>query len=351
MSVYSRYKIFHYPEKLASLPAGAPIQPPLHVRLKPTNRCNHRCAYCAYRQPDFQLGETMNERDEIPAVKMQEIVDDLIEMGVKAVTFSGGGEPFLYAPLHATAARLVDGGVKIASLTNGARLWGANAELFSAKATWVRVSCDGWDGPSYAAYRRVTEREFSKVLLNLEAFQKLGGPCRLGAIINVDSRNALHVGELARHLADTGLSSLKVAPVIVSNDGSVNAEYHRPWVGPVAEQVAQVQAEYPALEISNGYHAQLASFAKAYTWCPMLQVRPVIAADLQVYSCQDRAYAPGGVLFSVRDQSFLKGWYAGKAQFMRIDPNKECLNHCVGDAANLLIHEYLSIDDESGAYV
>ena len=37
----------------------------------------------------------MNEKDGIPEPKMMEIIEDIIEMKVKAVTLSGGGEPFL----------------------------------------------------------------------------------------------------------------------------------------------------------------------------------------------------------------------------------------------------------------
>ena len=47
----------------------------------------------------MQLGEGVDQKDQIPEDKMMEIVEDLVNMGVKAVTFSGGGEPFLYKPL------------------------------------------------------------------------------------------------------------------------------------------------------------------------------------------------------------------------------------------------------------
>ena len=43
----------------------------------------------------MQLGESRNEKDEITEPKMMEIIEDIIEMKVKVVTFSGGGEPFL----------------------------------------------------------------------------------------------------------------------------------------------------------------------------------------------------------------------------------------------------------------
>ena len=64
----------------------------------------------------------MDLRDRIPREKMMEIVDDLIEMDVRAVTFSGGGEPLIYPHLAETVQRLAAGGIRIGCLTNGAAL-------------------------------------------------------------------------------------------------------------------------------------------------------------------------------------------------------------------------------------
>ena len=93
--LYTRMKIFHFRDKLESLPRESGLTlAPLHIRIKPTNRCNHSCSYCAYRAEELQLGRDMKLQDFIPREKMLEIVDDIAAMGVKAVTFSGGGDPF-----------------------------------------------------------------------------------------------------------------------------------------------------------------------------------------------------------------------------------------------------------------
>ena len=97
MELYSKFKIFHFKEKIDSLPKNLQeITPPVYVRIKPTNACGHNCWYCAYKADNLQLGKDMSVRDKIPKDKMMEIIDDLEEMKVKAVTFSGGGDPFYY---------------------------------------------------------------------------------------------------------------------------------------------------------------------------------------------------------------------------------------------------------------
>ena len=95
--LYTNLKIFHFKEKLDTIPQSTDeIAPPVHIRMKPTNVCGHNCGYCAYRSDDLQLGKYMVQKDYIPREKMMEVIDDIVEMGVKAVTFSGGGDPFYY---------------------------------------------------------------------------------------------------------------------------------------------------------------------------------------------------------------------------------------------------------------
>lgn len=339
-------KVFNYPDKIHSLPAGVDtVLPPLHVRIKPTNICNHDCWFCAYRQDDFQLGETMVERDQIPLDKMMEIVDDLIEMKVQAVTFSGGGEPFVYPHLLRTAQRLADAGIAIASLTNGSRLQGEVGELFAHRATWVRVSMDGWDGPSYAKARHVKDSEFAKVLANMAAFKQHKGKCNLSIVIVVGSENAPHLYDLISQVAPLGPDSIKISPVIVSNEGAKTVAYHAPHVELVREQLARAAADFGHLtELADAFDNQLHSFEKAYHWCPMLQVRPVIAADMNIYSCQDKAYNPDGLLFSIKDRRFKDAWMESKAQFMKVDPTRHCNHHCVANGSNKLLLEYLDAD-------
>lgn len=353
--LYTRMKIFHFKEKLDSLPqASDSILPPLQVRIKPTNACNHNCWYCAYRAENLQLGQDMNLKDCIPREKMLEIVDDLADMGVLSVTFSGGGDPFCYPHLRETAQRLAEKKIQFAALTNGSRLQGEVADVFSRHATWLRVSMDGWDDASYAEYRGCPEGEFSRVLANMEAFKKLGGPCYLGVCLVVDNRNCSHVYDLIGRLHGAGVDSVKVSPCIVSNSGPENNRYHQPVFATVKEQTALAIAEFAGqdFEIFDSYHTQLETFAKTYRWCPYLQISPVIGADLNVYSCHDKAYnVKEGLLGSIRDTGFKELWRSGKDRFFHIDPSAVCNHHCVVDASNRQIHEYLDADPDHLAFV
>ena len=127
-TVYSSYKMFGFPQKLADVQMQK-WSAPLHVRLKPTNRCNHRCWYCGYQhQNNLSLGMGADPTDMISEEKMQEIIEDLVALRVQAVTFSGGGEPLLYPHLLPSVAALAQAGLALGMITNGALLTGSKAE-------------------------------------------------------------------------------------------------------------------------------------------------------------------------------------------------------------------------------
>jgi Fe-coproporphyrin III synthase len=351
--VYSSLKALRFPERLSALAEGR-LAAPAHVRIKPTNVCNHSCYFCAYRNDGLSLGEGMVVRDRIPREKMREIVEDLVAMQVAAVTFSGGGEPLLYPHLVETIEALAAGGVRIGALTNASRLTGRAAEAFAAHGTWLRVSIDGWDGRSYARYRRVREDEFERVLANLAAFAARGSACALGASMIVDADNAAHVAELCRKLKDCGVGHVKLSACILRDSGAENNAYHAPLRDVVRRQLEQARAlEDGCFRLVDHYHAFAERFDKPYRSCPFARLLTVIGADCAVYLCQDKAYTAGGRLGSIRERRFRDFWFseANERALAAVDPARACRHHCVADAKNRLLTEYLELDPAHAGFV
>lgn len=354
-NLYTKTKIFHFKDKLNSLPKeNGQILPPVHIRIKPTNVCNHNCSYCSYRVKGIQLGQDMSERDFIPEKKMNEIIDDLIDMGVRAVTFTGGGDPFCYKFFLPIIKKLAASSIQFASLTNGSLLKGEIAEVFAKNATWLRVSMDGWDDKSYSEYRGVKYGEFTKVVNNIKEFKSYKGSCYLGASIIVDRKNFDHIFDLVRMLKENDVDSVKISPCIISNDGQENNAYHEPILAKVKEQAERARKEFgkEGLEVYDAYHTQLESFKKKYTWCPYLQILPVIGADQNIYSCHDKAYnLKVGFIGSIKNQSFKDFWFSDKNKFFKIDPFKDCNHHCEANSKNEIILDYLDADLEHLVFV
>lgn len=354
-NLYSKMKIFYFKDKIDSLPENIEkIMAPIHIRIKPTNVCNHSCRYCAYRVDSLQLGKDMVKRDYIPKEKMMEIIDDIVEMGVQSVTFSGGGEPFCYPYLLDAVKKLLPSSIKFASLTNGARLEGEVAEIFAHRGSWLRVSIDGWNEESYMHYRGVPADEFTRVMRNMERFKRFGGKCYLGVSFIIDKYNAPHVYDFVKRLKESGVDSVKVSACIVSNSGQENNAYHREIFPKVKSQVSRAISDLAddTFEIFDAYHELDEKFKKNYAWCPYLQILPVIGADQNIYPCQDKAYNfDEGLIGSIRDQRFKDFWFKDKSKFFKINPSLVCDHHCVANEKNRLIMDYLNVDIEHLSFV
>ncbi|MBT3534218.1 MAG: radical SAM protein [Rhodospirillaceae bacterium] len=352
-AIYSSLKAMHYHHSLDAMQAGD-LPAPVHVRIKPTNVCNHNCYFCAYRTDDVSLGEDMVVRDRIPREKMLEIVDDLIAMNVRAVTFSGGGEPLLYPYFVETVERLAAGGIKMASLTNGSRLKGKVADALAAHGTWIRVSIDGWDGPSYGEYRSVDEGVFEAVMTNLTEFSARRSECVLGASIIVDHRNAPHIYELTKRLKETGVAHAKVSPCIIANSGAENNAYHDDFKDVVKAQIQKAKdLDDSDFHVVDHYHGMEIDFSKPYQNCAFAQMLTVIGADCKVYTCQDKAYTESGTLGDISNRGFREFWFSdeNRDRLAAIDPNRSCQHHCVADAKNRLLDDYLSLAPDHLAFI
>ncbi|WP_196602427.1 radical SAM protein [Pectinatus frisingensis] len=169
---YSSLKIFHHKDALDAIECGR-HQAPFYIRIKPTNLCNHHCAYCTYgsgeNENKTENRDTVVRTDMIPWGKMQEIIQDMSDMGVKAVTFSGGGEPLTYPHILDTVKFIKKHHIELSLISNGQLLSGQIANLFY-DAKWVRISFDSPNEDDYTKFRKVSKQAFQQVCGNIRDF-------------------------------------------------------------------------------------------------------------------------------------------------------------------------------------
>lgn len=352
-TLYSNLKFLRYGDRLDALREHR-MAAPVHIRIKPINHCNHDCWYCAYRVSNLQLGQDIDYKDKIPEAKMYEIVEDVIAMGVQAVTFSGGGEPLLYKPLPEVVKRLAQGGVRVASLTNGTNLKGRMADAFAEYGTWIRISTDGWDDASFARSRGIKEGEFTDLLNNIRDFTARKSACVLGISFIVDEHNCDHLYEACLQFKEAGVNHVKLSGVVISNAGAENNAYHAKIRSRVEPQIEKVKTLHDAaFSVIDHYHELEERFDKSYHECPFLMYLTVIGADQVVYTCQDKAFTQDGTLGLIKERSFRDFWYSeeNRQRVYSLDPAATCNHHCVSHGKNLALHEVLNIDPDHGAFV
>lgn len=342
---YSQLKIFKHKELLERLENGERCNP-LYIRIKPTNICNHNCYYCHYKNPYLTLDE-YNPGDMIPREKMLEIVSDMKKMGVKAVTFSGGGEPLLYPYIEETMERIHDAEIDLSIITNGSLLKGKKAELL-ARAKWVRISIDSINANSYASIRGIGSQGLFELLNNIETFAKQKeNKCELGINFVIGKENYMEIEQVAEIMKSLGVNHVKFAPLFSKE----TEEYHKDIKDVVIEKLKDLgqklnDDKFKIIDLYTADFDNYEVFNRLYSRCPIKEFVCIIAANSKVYYCHDKAYLSDGCVCDLKNQSFLEGWSSEEVtnKFKEFDAKKICKQHCVYDSRNMIINSYLDMD-------
>lgn len=343
---YSSLKIFAHPEKIAALQNGERTAP-IYIRIKPTNRCNHHCYYCSYADAELALRDNVNHRDQIPWEKLREIIADLGSMKVKAVTFSGGGEPLFYPPIVPAMQAVLDQGIDLSLITNGQLLTDERAEVLSG-AKWVRISMDAADAETYTQIRRISSECFTQVCHNIRQFAKVKDrDCELGINFVINHQNAGQVYAMAELVSDLGVNHLKYTARVTKD----LEQYHEPFKQSALGQIHRAIQELarPGFSIINKYESDFEScviFHRPYYRCVINELFTVIAADSKVYFCHDKAYVSDGIVGDLQHRPFRELWFAPEVQerYRNFNARMECNHHCVYDDRNELLNNFLSLN-------
>ncbi len=164
-SVYSDFKLLKHTDKLAEWQEKGYTSAPVILDLDLTDRCNHKCPLCIY-------GDTNTETKFIPTNKAKEILTDAYEMGSKAVTFAGGGDPTCHSDFEEIILHARSGGMETALFSNCYEMNDSLIETIVSQCTWMRVSLDA-DGPAiYKKTHGMNEEVFNQSIANVEKIIK-----------------------------------------------------------------------------------------------------------------------------------------------------------------------------------
>ena len=177
-SPYSPLKVFHHQDHIDQLKNNQ--QPtPLQVMLIISDLCNQDCGFCAYRWSGYSSNQLFTVNSELasfghnnpkrmlPYKKVVEILDDCVEMGVRAIQLTGGGEPTVHPDHTKIFQDVLDRELDLGLVTNGVNLSDEDMEVL-LKAKWVRFSVDAGNAETYASVRNVGKGMWGRVWRNIQ---------------------------------------------------------------------------------------------------------------------------------------------------------------------------------------
>jgi len=341
---YSNHKIAWFPDKLQSFRDDQVI-PPIYVRVKPTNRCCHKCFFCVYNPEFSRMHETIQPADELPTAKALELLDDFKAMGVKAVTYSGGGEPLMHPDIVTIFRHTLDQGIDLSILTNAQLLSNERADLL-ADAKWIRVSAD-YCNPEMFERTRGDKRMYQTLIDNIAAFAQRKRAGDFGVNFIVSRQNARQVYDAAAFFKDLGVDNIRFSPMWTPDF----YHYHLPIEGMVGDQLSHARNELQDTNyhVYDSYRIVPEVNDRVYTRCYVMQTIPVVGADGSVYACHNKAYTTEGRIGSINERSFRQLWESDETKefFRTFNAQQLCRHQCSNDAKNVFINDLINCQGDN----
>jgi MoaA/NifB/PqqE/SkfB family radical SAM enzyme len=311
---YSSLKVAHHRKHLDVLRAGG--QPtPLHVQFILSDLCQQSCSFCAYRWDGYTSNELFhvlredgtkehNPNRMVPTSKAVETLDDCADMGVKAVQFTGGGEPTLHPDHPMLFEHTLSLGLKAALVTNGV-VWRCPKLLQGF--SWVRFSLDAGNPATYARVRKANPTTMGRVLEHVSELAASGGPLvGIGFVVTKDNwREVIQAAELAKI---AGVHSFRISAVFQPDNSKYFEEFHSE-AAELCRGAATLSTS--TFRVSNMFGDRISDLDLGhpdYSFCGYQNFTTYIGGDQNVYRCCNLAYSPRGLIGSIKEQSFRQLW-------------------------------------------
>lgn len=309
---YSSLKAFRHLDVLRAITAGEPARVP-HVELILSNGCQHRCVFCAYRSAGYPSTQRFADQIVMPESKAIEIVDDCARIGVRAIQFTGGGEPTVHPGFATVFGHALALGLKTALVSNGIAVsaHGGHADLI-AHAAWVRLSMDAGSRATYAAQRRCPDSHWDRfqtaVRMLRAARDRLGTDCVIGIGFVVTPFNWWETVEAARLARSLGADNFRISAQFSVEDERLFDGFHAEAVSLCREAEGVAGGGFVVYNRFGERLDQLRAKRPTFPVCGYQFLTTYVGADLQMYRCCALAYNEQGHLGSLEDQRFADLW-------------------------------------------
>lgn len=322
-AAYSDLKAAWHLDKIDEMRHGAQIVPP-HVQLILSDLCNQDCSFCSYRMSNGLSSEQFadehgnkNPNRRISTAKALEILDDCASLGVRAIQFTGGGEPTAH-PDHLLIFEYAQNlGLETSLVTNGI-VFRQDWENVLPKMKWVRVSVDASSPAQYAAVRRVKPEFYATAMGHIAMLAaeiyKQGTDCLLGVGYVLTPENWTDAYEGVRLIRETGAHNVRLSAMF-STEGT------RPYEGIYDDIRAEIdniktldREGFRVIDMFGNRIADLVQHAPDYEFCGHQQFNMYIGGNLKVYRCCTTAYTRHGEVGDLTNQRLSSWFYSQQKQ-------------------------------------
>lgn len=275
---------------------------PIQVEISPSNACRASCNYCFYRGT--------HDKTFIDTEKLKIALDDMKEIGVKAIGITGGGEP----TEHEDFDEIVDYTHKL-KLEQGMFTNGMNQIEHPERFKWIRIS--------------VTNGKLYDKFINEWAKHTTVGVC-----LTIDRGVGIHKAlGIMKEAQDANAHYFQIRPAL----GRGNIDF--PYMVNIKSDIKFYRSEYKWLDYMG---------PKSYEKCYGHNFSPYLDSNGDVLSCayhlKNKKYTFGNIY----DNTFKHIWKHRNMKKIKMD--KECITCCKLHEINKMLY-FLKHGKETLEYV
>jgi radical SAM protein with 4Fe4S-binding SPASM domain len=277
-------------EKAGFLESSDALSYKPHIRsvfLHLTNRCNLTCKHC------YVSASPKNGDGELDTDTVFSLIDQLVSMGGKSITLSGG-EPLLRSDIK-TILSYASERVEIRLLTNGTLIDNSLAQFMVALGMHIQISLDGSNAFVNDSIRG--KGTFSQVFETIHLLQENGIGDRLNLCTTITKQNITDISQIIDLADELSMREVRFLPLRRVGRAhqlwdDINADVGIKDYESLYEYVFyRAMKEHPTLEISSGLGGFILSLPKdtqdisSGVWCRVGK-KIAITAQGDCYPCE-----------------------------------------------------------------
>lgn len=315
MFINPRAKVLAHVDRLVSWQRGRKVAP-VTVEWDLSNRCVLGCEHCHFAHTHTRGPWVVKDRrlpmafdpcgDLADPIVVRRALREMAHAGVKAIVWSGGGEPTTHPQWLEIVEYAKSLGLQQGMYTLGGLLTPETAARLAAAASWVVVSLDCADAQSYATEKGVPGGRF---IAACDGIRELSKGTTVGVSFLLHGGNWRRWSEMLGLSRALGSTYTTFRPAIqFQRDAPATCTGDRGWVTEALPWLEALERT-PDVEVEAARFVAYRDWAgRDYDACKGIQLTTVVTPDGRVWLCPQRRGFTDSVIGDLSTESFAALW-------------------------------------------